>query len=82
MNFEKINDLLTKGVIGTFLSVFLFSLLTLLIPIFSYLVGILVILLGIITGVNLIITTILFIKQINEMIDKLAEQYEREQFGE
>ncbi len=77
MTLSKINDYLTKGMIGTFVSILPLSLLTLLIPVIGYVVAVLLMLLFLITITNLIVATILLAQQINSMMDNFFKQYEQ-----
>jgi hypothetical protein len=79
MNLLKINDYLTKGMIGVFASVFLFSLLTLLMPIIGYLVVVLLIILFLLAFICLITSTILFVIDVNEKIDNFFKYYKDEE---
>ena len=81
MSLQRLNDFLTKGMIGVFASILPFSLLTLLLPALGYVVAFLLIVLMIVTAANVVVTTIAFVKQIIELLDglqKTYEQYERE----
>lgn len=81
MNLQKINEFLTKGMIGVFVSIFPFVALTLQFPIFSNIIAFQLILLMVITAVNFVLTTYLLIIQINSIIDSLFKQYEQGKSG-
>jgi hypothetical protein len=78
MNLQRLNDFLTKGMIGVFISIIPFSLLTLMFPIFSYMIIIQMIVLLIVAGVNFLLTTYLLVKQIVGILDILQKQYEQQ----
>jgi hypothetical protein len=78
MNLKKINEFLNKGMIGLFGSIILLSLVTIILPIFAYVLAYAIIVLMIVTFVNFILATYLFMKQINEIIEQLIiSQYEQ-----
>lgn len=79
MNLQRINRLLTDGMIGTFIPVIPLSLLTLLSPFFGYIVVLLMFILAMLIAVNIVVTTIALVIQINEMIDKAVETYDSHQ---
>jgi len=76
MNLQKLNTFLTNGMIGIFVSIIPFILLTLLFPILSDVIAFQLIVLMIVTTVNFVLTTYLFIIQINGIIGGLLKQYE------
>lgn len=82
MNLQRLNNFLTKGMVGIFLSIIPFTLLALLFPIYSYMIAFQLIVLMIITGICTVLTTYLLIKQINEIIDSLFKQYEQKRSPE
>lgn len=69
MSLQRLNKILRIGMIGNFILVFLFSLLTLVVPAISMFLAILIITLMIITLLNFVITTIWLISDINIMMD-------------
>lgn len=81
MNLQKLNEILTKGMIGIFASIFPFILLTLLFPILSYVIMFQLIILMIVTALNFVLTTYLLIIQINGIIEVLFKQYEQGKSG-
>lgn len=76
MNLQRLNTILTNGMIGVFISIIPLSLLTLFFSIFEYLLVFALVLLGIIIVINLVVTTITFVIQINEMMDNFFKHYE------
>jgi hypothetical protein len=78
MNLKKINENLTKAMIGTFVSFIALCIVTLFIPIVAYLVVGILYMLMIVTFTNFMFTTYLFIMQMNKMIEDFLESYERQ----
>jgi hypothetical protein len=79
MNLLKINDFLTKGMIGIFVSIIPLTLITILLPVVGYAVAILMMLLFVVTFANLVIATILIVMQMNELIENFFKNYEQKQ---
>jgi len=71
MNLKKINEKLNNGMIGLFGSIILLSLLTIILPILGYVLAYTIIALMIVTFVNFILSTYLFVKQINDILEQL-----------
>lgn len=78
MNLQRLNNFLTNGMIGVFASIFPLSILTLLFPIFGYVVAFALVLLAAITAINFVATTIALVIQINEMVSNFFKYYESE----
>ena len=78
MNLQRLNDFLIKGMIGVFASILPFCLLTLLFPIFSYMITIVLIVLMVVTAACTVLTTYLLVKQIIEILNNLQNAYEQQ----
>lgn len=71
MNLSKVNENLTKGMIGIFFLIFLLSLVAIVLPNLSYIiVGLLYLLLAV-TGVTFALSSYLIVKHINQAIEKM-----------
>jgi ABC-type proline/glycine betaine transport system permease subunit len=78
MKLKKINEILNKGMIGIFISIIPLSLLALLLPVVGYVIGFLLYALMFVTCLNFILSTYLFIKDINDILEQLIiSQYEQ-----
>lgn len=78
MNLQRLNNFLTKGMIGVFASILPFSILSLVFPIVAYLLSVILIVLMILTVGNFVLTTYLFIKQIINILNFFQKQYEQQ----
>lgn len=77
MNLLKINEILTKAMIGTFVSIVAFTFLALALPILVYVVAVLLLLLLGTVILNSVVSGILMAQEINKMIDQFFKQYEQ-----
>jgi ABC-type proline/glycine betaine transport system permease subunit len=80
-HLSTINEKLTKGMVGIFLSIIPLSLLTLLLPVIGYALAITLILLMLVTAATIVTTTILFVQQINQLMENFFKHYEQESAG-
>lgn len=78
MNLQKINDNLTKVMIGIFLSIMTLTLIAIILPVLGYVIVVLMYLLMITTLINLGLSTYLMIQQINKMIENFFRNYEQQ----
>lgn len=79
MNLLKINEILTKAMIGTFVSIVAFTFISMVITPFAYLVAILLLLLMAMTAINFVLSGFLILRDINKMIEKLFIAFHEQQ---
>jgi hypothetical protein len=77
MNLLKINEILTKAMLGIFVSVVAFCFFALAIPALAYAVAVLLYILLGITIVNSALSTWLIVQQMNKMIEEFFKQHEQ-----
>jgi len=76
MNLQKLNNVLTTGMIGTFITIIPISILSIVFPIINYVLAALLILLMLLTALSTIAVTVWFIVDMNKMIDNFFKYYE------